>query len=59
LSVTIRSNDMYAAWPANVYAVAELLAEVSKRTEIAMGTVTTFSVNAHIYSHDWPKASQV
>ncbi len=59
LSVTIRSNDMFAAWPANVYALAELLSEISTRTEIAMGTVTTFSVNAHVYSHDWPKASEV
>jgi len=59
LSVTIRSNDMFGAWPANAYALGELLSEVSKRTETAMGTVTTFSVNAHVYSHDWPKASDV
>ena len=59
LSVTIRSNDMFGAWPANAYALGELLSEVSKRTEMAMGTVTTFSVNAHVYSHDWPKASDV
>ena len=59
LSVTIRSNDMFGAWPANAYALGQLLSEVSKRTEMAMGTVTTFSVNAHVYSHDWPKASDV
>lgn len=59
LSVTIRSNDMFGAWLANVYALAELLSRISTRTELAMGTVTTFSVNAHIYSHDWPKASEV
>jgi thymidylate synthase len=56
LSVTIRSNDMYGAWPANVYALGELLRHVSKGTGIPTGSITTLSVNAHVYSHDWDKA---
>ncbi len=59
LSVTIRSNDMYGAWLANVYALAELLSNISERTGIRRGTITTFSVNAHVYSHDWDKAHEV
>jgi len=59
LSVTIRSNDMYGAWLANVYALAELLSSISERTGIRRGTITTFSVNAHVYSHDWDKAHEV
>jgi thymidylate synthase len=56
LSVTIRSNDMYGAWLANVYALAELLKHVSKKVNIETGAITTLSVNAHVYSHDWDKA---
>ncbi len=59
LTVMIRSNDMYGAWPANVYALTELLHHVSTRTEIQDGTITTISVNAHIYSHDWAKAREI
>lgn len=58
LSVTIRSNDMYGAWLANVYALAELLKHVSERINIDPGSITTLSVNAHIYSHDWDKSSK-
>ncbi len=59
LSVMIRSNDMYGAWPANVYALGELLSFVSERTQLKPGTITTLSVNAHIYKHDWEKAEKV
>lgn len=59
LSVMIRSNDMYGAWLANMYALAELLAHVTKRVNLEIGTVTTLSVNAHIYEHDWLKAREV
>ena len=59
LSVMIRSNDMYGAWPANVYALGELLNHVCIQVGIAHGTITTMSVNAHIYKHDWEKAEQV
>jgi thymidylate synthase len=56
LSVTIRSNDMFGAWLANVYALAELLKHVSVKVSMDPGSITTLSVNAHVYSHDWDKA---
>lgn len=56
LSVMIRSNDMYGAWLANIYGLGELLKHVSERTGLSEGTITTLSVNAHIYSHDWENA---
>jgi len=59
ITVMIRSNDMYGAWPANVYALGELLDYVSERTDLEHGTVTTFSVNAHIYKNDWSKAELI
>ena len=59
LSVMIRSNDMFGAWPANVYALAELLRHVSQQARLEAGSLTTLSVNAHIYSHDWEKAKSI
>ena len=59
LSVMIRSNDMYGAWPANVYALGELLTYVCEKTNQKQGTLTTLSVNAHIYKNDWTKAREV
>ncbi|MCK5239866.1 MAG: thymidylate synthase [Candidatus Thorarchaeota archaeon] len=59
LSVMIRSNDMFGAWLANVYALGELLVHVSEKTSLTIGTITTLSVNAHIYNHDWEKAGTV
>jgi thymidylate synthase len=59
VSVMVRSNDMFGAWPANVYALSELLTHVSEKTDLKSGTVTTVSVNAHIYSHDWDNAEKL
>ena len=59
VSVMIRSNDMYGAWPANVYALGELLRHVSEKANLETGTVTTLSVNAHIYRHDWDRAAEI
>ncbi|MCF2136122.1 MAG: thymidylate synthase [Candidatus Thorarchaeota archaeon] len=59
LSVMIRSNDMYGAWLANVYGLTELLHHVAIQTGIDEGRITTLSVNAHIYAHDWDKAREV
>jgi len=59
LTVSIRSNDMFGAWPANVYALTELLIHVSDRTQFNAGSITTLSVNAHIYHHDWEKAELI
>jgi thymidylate synthase len=59
LTVSIRSNDMYGAWPANVYALSELLKHVSERVDIHCGAITTLSVNAHVYEHDWNDARRL
>ncbi|MBD3406599.1 MAG: thymidylate synthase [Candidatus Lokiarchaeota archaeon] len=59
VSVMIRSNDMYGAWPANVYALGDLLRYVCDQTNMTVGTITTLSVNAHIYEHDWETAINI
>jgi thymidylate synthase len=55
----IRSNDMYGAWLANMYALGELLKYVTDKLKMKTGSITTVSVNAHIYSHDWEHALTV
>jgi thymidylate synthase len=59
LSVMIRSNDMYGAWLANVYALGELLKHVCNETGLTTGCITTVSVNAHVYKHDWARAADI
>ena len=59
LSGMIRSNDMYGAWLANMFALGELLTYVSEKVSLKPGTITTLSVNAHVYCHDWEQASSL
>jgi thymidylate synthase len=60
LTEFIRSNDMFRGWPLNMYALIRIgeyiVNEINKRTNkgYELGTVTTFSVSAHIYEHDFP-----
>jgi thymidylate synthase len=51
LNVTayFRSHDIEQAWPQNVYGLWKLQEYVAKDIKVEIGTVTTFSVNAHIY----------
>ncbi len=61
----IRSNDMYAAWPLNIVGQIELgkkiVREINQRdnTNYSLANVTTISISAHIYEHDWEKAKRV
>lgn len=63
--VFLRSNDMYLAWPVNFVAQIELarkiVEEINKRTKtnFLIGTITSVSVSAHIYKHDWENARKV
>jgi len=53
MNVMFRSHDFAGAYPANMYALTKLLHHVSGETGIQPGSITTFSVSAHIYEHDW------
>ena len=61
----IRSNDMYAAWPLNIVGQIELakkiVEEINKRCDAnySLLNVTTISISAHIYQHDFEKAERV
>ena len=55
-TVYIRSNDMYTAWPINVYGQVRLAEKIAKELGLKIGTITTISSSAHVYEHDWDNA---
>ena len=44
-----RSNDVYAAWPQNVYGLAKLMEHIAQAVGAEVGSLTTHSVSAHVY----------
>jgi len=58
-TVFIRSNDMYAGWPVNVYGQVRLAEHIASQLGLKVGVVTTISSSAHIYEHDWERAKKV
>ncbi|MEH1937902.1 MAG: thymidylate synthase [Nostoc sp.] len=65
LTATLRSNDMFAAWPANAMGLVALQRhirdEIFKRSEydLRMGPLITVSQSAHIYDDTWSNAEQL
>lgn len=59
LTAVFRSNDMFGAWPANAYGLARLCGYVAKKVGCNVGTITTLSISAHIYEHDWKNVKRV
>lgn len=49
MTAVFRSHDIYRAWPANVYGLSKILEYVSEKTGKSAGSITTFSISAHIY----------
>jgi thymidylate synthase len=65
LTATLRSNDMFAAWPANAMGLRALQKhirdDIAKRSEydLKMGPLITLSQSAHIYDDTWSNAEQL
>ncbi len=59
LTAFIRSNDMYAAWPKNAFALRELQRIVANNTDLRMGFLSIVSQSCHIYQHDFTKVKEV
>jgi thymidylate synthase len=65
LTATLRSNDMFAAWPANAMGLRALQQyirnEICQRSEydLKMGPLITISQSAHIYDDTWSNAEQL
>lgn len=65
LTATIRSNDMYMAWPANAMGLRALQQSIrdaiANRSDynLQMGPLITISQSAHIYDDTWSNVDQV
>jgi len=49
LTAVFRSHDIARAWPANVYGLSKIMKLVAESLGVEIGTLTTFSISAHIY----------
>jgi len=60
-----RSHDIFSAWPLNVFGQYQLAKSIIKQIReysgknIKLGTIVTFSISAHIYEHDWRRATEL
>lgn len=65
LTATLRSNDMYMAWPANAMGLRALQQYIrdmiAKRSsyDLRLGPLITVSQSAHIYDDTWENADQL
>ncbi|MEB3191293.1 MAG: thymidylate synthase [Snowella sp.] len=65
LTATLRSNDMFAAWPANAMGLRALQQhirdQIAQRSEydLAMGPLITISQSAHIYDDTWENVDKL
>jgi thymidylate synthase len=65
LTATIRSNDMFSAWPANAMGLRALQRyirdEVAQKSSynLTMGPLVTISQSAHIYDDTWENVDQL
>lgn len=58
LTVYIRTNDMYKAWPLNAFGLRYLQKIIADELKLELGTLTTISSSAHIYENDWNRAKE-
>jgi thymidylate synthase len=59
LTYTARSQDIFAAWPQNTLAMRMLQARVANALGLTLGPLTSHTVSAHLYQHDWKQAEEV
>ncbi|HEY9610498.1 thymidylate synthase [Allocoleopsis sp.] len=65
LTATLRSNDMFNAWPANAFGLRALQMHIRDRIEhetndiLLLGPLVTLSQSAHLYDHSFAYADEV
>ncbi len=59
LTAIFRSNDMFGAWPANMYGLNKLNLLVAKKINAKAATITTHSISAHVYDYDFENMKKV
>jgi len=59
LTVYIRSNDMFRAWPLNAFGLRKLQKIIAEGVGLPMGSLTTVSCSAHMYEDNWRDAKEI
>lgn len=59
LTATIRSNDMFFGWPANIYQLFALQKYVADKLDVVVGSLSTFSNSAHIFDEHFDDIRKV
>ncbi|MGK7875468.1 MAG: thymidylate synthase [Xenococcaceae cyanobacterium] len=65
LTATLRSNDMFAAWPANAMGLRALQQHIRDKIaersdyDLRMGSLITVSQSAHIYEDTWENVDRL
>jgi thymidylate synthase len=59
LTYMARSQDVFGAWPQNTLAMRQVQAGIAGRLGLELGPITSLTVSAHLYAHDWPRAEEV
>jgi thymidylate synthase len=59
ISYTARSQDIYAAWPLNTFGILSIQYQIASELGLSPGPLTSHTVSAHIYEHDWQLASEI
>ncbi len=58
-TMSVRSNDIFFGWPANIYQLFVLSEYVSKKLNCEIGSLTTFSNSAHLFKDQFEDIKQV
>ena len=59
LTVYIRSNDMFRAWPLNAFGLRKLQKIIASGLGVDMGALVTVSCSAHIYQDNWQDTKDI
>ncbi|MBT3323507.1 hypothetical protein HN681_01560 [archaeon] len=59
LTAYIRSNDMFGAWPRNALGLRKLQKNIAQDLALELGSLTTVSCSAHLYSSNWKNAENI
>jgi len=59
MTYVVRSQDMFAAWPQNTFAILKLQQQIAQAVGLQPGNLSSFSFSAHIYADDWGRAQAV
>jgi len=59
LTAHFRSQDVFGAWPLNMFGFRKLQKEIADETGLYLGPTTMITHSAHVYAWDWDRAEEV